>query len=88
MSAATNPRKSLIIASMNASLLLILAKTISSAKKGADKAIENGHPSMPPMANQIMACIVFKPPRQFIKAAIPSMVVYIAKLEGRNAADA
>ena len=31
---------------------------------------------------------VFNPPFQFINAAIPSIVVYIAKLEGRNAADA
>jgi hypothetical protein len=76
------------MASMKASLLLILANRISSNKKGADKAIENGHPMIPPMANQIVAWVVFKPPRQFMKAAIPSIVVYIAKLEGRNEADA
>jgi hypothetical protein len=69
-------------------LLLILANIISSNKKGADSAMANGHPSIPPIANHIMACIVFKPPRQFMKAAMPSIVVYIAKLEGRKAADA
>ena len=31
---------------------------------------------------------VFNPPLQFMKAAIPSIVVYIAKLEGRKEAEA
>jgi hypothetical protein len=77
-----------MIASINASLLLILANITSSNKNGAHNAMANGHPTMPPIAYQMTACVVFKPPRQFIKAAIPSMVVYIAKLEGRKAADA
>ena len=88
MSAATKPLKSRMIASINASLLLILANIISSNKKGAESAMANGHPSIPPMANHIMPCMVFRPPRQFIKAAMPSIVAYIAKLEGRKAADA
>jgi hypothetical protein len=77
-----------MIASINASLLLILANITSSNKNGADNAMANGHPRTPPIANQVMAWVVFKPPRQFMKAAIPSMVVYIAKLDGRKAADA
>ncbi len=39
----------------------------------------------PPTANQNMPCDVFKPPFQFMKAAAPSMAMYIAKLEGRYA---
>jgi hypothetical protein len=38
-----------MIASMNASLLLKLAKISSSSKNGAERAIANGHPSIPPM---------------------------------------
>jgi len=77
-----------MITSIRASLLLKKAKTISSNKNGADKAIENGHPNIPPTAKKKMPCAVFKPPLQFIKAAIPNIVVYIAKLDGRKEADA
>ena len=75
------------MASIRASLLLKLAKTICSNKNGAHNAIEKGHPSIPPMANHSIPCVVFKPPFQFMNAAIPSIVVYIAKLEGRKAAE-
>jgi hypothetical protein len=33
-----------------------------------------------------MPCDDFNPPRQFMKAAAPSMQAYMAKLEGRKAA--
>ena len=77
-----------MITSMSASLLLKVANMISSKRNGIDSAIANGHPSTPPTANQKMPCAVFRPPLQFINAAIPNIVVYIAKLDGRNAADA
>ena len=48
-SPATNPRTKRMTASMNASLLLKVANMSSSSKKGADKAIENGQPSIPPI---------------------------------------
>jgi hypothetical protein len=86
--AATNPRMKRMRASMKASLLLRLAKTSSSNRNGADNAIAKGHPSIPPTANQNIPCEVFKPPLQFMNAAIPSIVMYIAKLEGRKAAEA
>lgn len=45
----------------------------------------NGQPTIPPRANHAMPEAVFKPPLQFMKAAAPSMPVYMAKLEGRYA---
>jgi hypothetical protein len=86
-SPATMPRMNRIITSIRASLLLRNAKMTSSNKNGADKAIENGHPNTPPIANQVMPWAVFNPPLQFMNAAIPSIVVYIAKLDGRKEAD-
>ena len=77
-----------IIVSINASLLLRDANTISSKRNGKHRAIENGHPNTPPRANQNMPWAVFNPPRQFMNDAIPAIVVYIAKLEGRKDADA
>jgi hypothetical protein len=77
-----------MIASIKASLLLRNANRSSSNKNGADRAMENGHPSIPPTANQKMPCAVFSPPLQFMNAAIPSIVVYMAKLDGRKATDA
>jgi hypothetical protein len=77
-----------MITSISASLLLKKAKTTSSNKNGADRAIAKGHPNIPPTAKKKIPCAVFKPPLQFIKAAIPSIVVYIAKLDGRKEADA
>lgn len=35
------------------------------------------------MANQKIPWAVLRPPRQFMKAAAPSMHMYMAKLEGR-----
>jgi len=84
----TNPLTSRIIVSINASLLLRDAKIISSNKNGADRAIANGHPSIPPRAKQNIPGAVFNPPLQFMNCAIPNIVVYIAKLDGRKEADA
>jgi hypothetical protein len=64
------------------------AKTISSNKNGADKAIANGHPRSPPSAKQNIPCAVFSPPLQFMNIDIPKNVVYMVKLDGRNEADA
>lgn len=74
--------------SIMASLLLKKAKIISSNKKGADKAMAKGHPTMPPTANHVIPWAVFSPPLQFMKAAMPNIVVYMAKLDGRKEADA
>jgi hypothetical protein len=64
------------------------AKTISSNKNGADKAIANGQPRIPPTAKQQIPCAVFRPPLQFINIDMPKNVVYMAKLDGRKDADA
>jgi hypothetical protein len=73
---------------MKASLLLRLANMISSTKNGKESAMAKGQPRIPPRANQNMPQAVFKPPLQFMNEAIPSIVQYIAKLEGRYAAEA
>ena len=77
-----------MIAVGRASFELTTARMSSSNRKGAAKAIENGQPRTPPTANQIMPWAVLSPPRQLINAAMPSMVVYMAKLEGRKAVEA
>lgn len=87
-SPATVPRTKRISASMRASPLLRHAKTNSSNRNGADKAIEKGHPRTPPTAKKNMPHAVLSPPFQFMKAAIPNIVVYMAKLDGRKAAEA
>ena len=84
----TAPRRKLRTASIRSSLEVRLAKSTASNKNGADNATENGHPRIPPKANQNIPCAVLRPPFQFMKADIPSIVVYIAKLEGRKAAEA
>lgn len=84
----TKPRRKLIIASMKSSLDVRLANSTASNRNGAHSAIENGQPSTPPNANQKMPIAVFNPPLQFINAAIPSIVVYMAKLDGRKATEA
>ncbi|KAG7142015.1 hypothetical protein HYQ46_007706 [Verticillium longisporum] len=45
----------------------------------------NGQPTTAPAANQAIPCDVLRPPRQFMKAVAPSMLAYMAKLEGRKA---
>lgn len=85
---ATMPLRKRNTASMRASLSLRKAKNTSSTRNGRESAIANGQPRMPPRANQNMPWVVFNPFLQFMNAAIPSMVQYIAKLEGRNAEDA
>lgn len=77
-----------MMTSMIASLLLSVAKMTSSKRNGKDNAMANGHPTMPPMANHVIPCVVFKPPLQFMKAAMPNIVVYMAKLDGRKEAEA
>jgi hypothetical protein len=67
----------------NMSLSLMMARKASSSRKGAHKAMAKGQPKMPATANQKMPQDVFRPPRQSIKAAAPSMAAYMAKLEGR-----
>ena len=57
----------------------------SSTRNGAQRAAAKGQPTTPPMANQSMAHDVFRPPRQFMKAAVPIMTIYMAKLDGRYA---
>lgn len=55
---------------------------------GRHKAIEKGHPRTPPKENQNIPWDVLMPPFQFMNAAMPAIAVYIAKLDGRKAADA
>lgn len=62
---------------------LISASSPSSSKNGALKAIANGQPMMPPAANHAIPEAVLSPPLQFMKAAAPSIPVYMVKLEGR-----
>lgn len=71
--------------SINVSLSLKSVKTTSSSMYGAQSAAANGQPRIPAMANQKMPCEVLRPPRQFMNEAAPSMHMYMAKLEGRNA---
>jgi hypothetical protein len=85
---AITPRKPRMMASITASLSLRNANTVSSIKNGAHKAIENGHPRIPPTAKQNIPCAVFNPPLQFMNIDIPKNVVYMAKLDGRKEADA
>lgn len=60
----------------------------SSTMKGRIRAPAKGHPSKLPKANQKMPLAVLKPVSQSTKAAMPSMVVYMAKLDGKYAVDA
>lgn len=74
--------------SIKASLLLKLASMASSIKYGSERAIAKGHPRMPPRAKKPMPHAVFRPPFQFMKEDMPNIVQYMAKLEGRYAAEA
>ena len=69
--------------SKNRSLSLNKASKTSSNTKGAQRAMAKGHPNTPPTANQNMPLDVWMAPRQLIKAAAPSIPMYMAKLEGR-----
>ena len=60
----------------------------SSAINGIISAVAKGQPMMPPIPNHIIPWAVLGPPDQSMKAEIPSMAVYIEKLEGKYAADA
>lgn len=64
------------------------ASKTSSTKKGIIRAPAKGQPSRLPKANQKMPWAVLMPPCQSMKAENPSMVVYMAKLEGRYAGEA
>lgn len=77
------PLKTRNAASKKRSLSLSTAKRPSSNRNGAQRAAANGQPMTPPTANQNMPCEVFRPPLQSMKAAAPSIAVYMAKLEGR-----
>lgn len=72
-------------ASKKPSLSLNTARMASSTRKGAHRAAAKGQPMRPPTANQNMPCDVLIPPFQFMKATVPSMTMYMAKLEGRYA---
>lgn len=67
---------------------VILATRASSAMKGSTRAAANGQPRVAPIPNHMMPCAVRIPPFQFINAAVPSIVVYMANVEGRYAVDA
>jgi hypothetical protein len=58
-------------------------KKISSAMKGSTRAPTKGHPSTVPMPNHINPWAVLIPPLQSMNAWRPSIVAYIAKLEGK-----
>lgn len=69
-------------------LLVVMAKIQSESAKGMISAPANGHPSIAPVPNQIMALTVLGPPRWSMNAVNPSVEVYIAKDDGKNADDA
>lgn len=60
----------------------------SSNKKDTTRAPANGHPTIAPMPNHIIPRPVFRPPRQSMNAEMPSIEVYIVKLDGSIAVDA
>jgi len=64
------------------------AMNSSSPTCGMHMAILKGQPSKPPRANQKTPSAVRKPRRRLMNAAVPSMVVHIAKVDGRNVAAA
>ncbi len=74
--------------SMGTSSPVVLATKISSTMNGNTSAAAKGHPRIAPIPNHIMPCAVLNPPFQFMKAAAPSMVAYIANVDGRYAVDA
>ena len=55
---------------------------------GNTKAAANGQPSTAPIPNHSMPCAVFMPRVQSMNAEVPSIVVYMAKLEGKYAVEA
>jgi hypothetical protein len=57
----------------------------SSSMNGKTNTAANGQPSIAPTPNQKIPCAVRTPPRQSKNAAVPSMVVYMAKVEGKYA---
>jgi hypothetical protein len=67
---------------------VVTDKKISSKMKGNTRAPAKGQPNRVPTANQKMPCAVLMPARQSMKVATPSIVVYMAKLEGTYAIDA
>lgn len=58
---------------------------ISSTMNGAHMAMLKGQPSKPPRANQNTPVAIARPRLRSMNAAIPSIAVYMAKVEGRNA---
>ena len=68
--------------------LVIDATNTSSRMNGATRAAAKGHPRVAPMPNHMIPCAVLMPPLQSRKAAVPSIVVYMAKVDGRYAVDA
>ena len=59
------------------------ARKASSNIKGTIRTDAKGQPIVLPKPNHMMPCAVFEPNRQSRNAAVPSMEVYIAKLDGR-----
>jgi hypothetical protein len=61
---------------------------VSSKRRGRSKAPENGQPRMDPTPNHMMPSATLCFPRLSKNAVRPNMDVYIAKLDGKYAADA
>jgi hypothetical protein len=68
--------------------LTTIAMINSSNMKGITKAAAKGQPRTAPTPNQKMPSADLTPPLRSRKAAVPSMAVYMAKLEGRYAVPA
>lgn len=66
--------------------LLMVTNTNSSNMNGTIKTKAKGHPNNPPSANQNTTLAVFNPSFLSMKSAIPNIVVYIAKVEGKKVA--
>jgi hypothetical protein len=64
---------------------LKVPRNSSPRTKGMHIAILKGQPSNPPRANQNAALAIRRSGLLSINAAIPSMVVYMANVDGRKA---
>ncbi len=74
---------SVIRCAISLMLPVTLAKTSSSRSKGMTSAAEKGQPIVAPIPNHMSPLWVFNPSSVSMKAAIPIIVVHIAKLEGK-----
>jgi hypothetical protein len=66
----------------------VSVRMTSSAKRGTIRAPANGHPTIVPSPNHMMPCAALWVFFQSRKAAMPSIDMYMVKVDGRNAVEA